>query len=294
VAHHAVLIFDILGVTEILSGVAPQPVEPGDPKILHDLAGVWATISPDNLQESYHDLLQIREEAASLFALGYLTLQDRAQIERHYLHGCEKLLALVRDLARVPDDLCELEKNLCDTYFGNFSVFQSAPDHWAVNQLFPVMPIHRLAEEPTRRGIFADLTCDSDGKIDQFIGPDGTKKMLELHAPNGRPYYVGVFLVGAYQEILGDLHNLFGDTDAVHVSLDEEGNYSLNHVVEGDAISDVLRYVQYEPKRLVEKVRRTIELALRRGDISLEESALLRRRYEQGLQDYTYLAKDGH
>jgi len=293
VAHHAVLIFDVLGVSEVLSGVSPQPVRPGDPKILHDLAGVWAAIGPENLQESYHDLLQIREEAANLFALGYLTLVDRARIERHYLHGCEKLLALTRDLEKIPDDLCSLEKNLCDTYFGNFSVFQSAPDHWAVKQLFPVMPIHRLDEEPTRRGVLADLTCDSDGKMDQFIGPDGTKQMLELHPPNGRPYYIGVFLVGAYQEILGDLHNLFGDTDAVHVSLDEEGGYSVEHVVEGDAVSDVLRYVQYDPKRLVEKVRRTIELALRRGDISLEESALLRQRYEQGLRDYTYLTRDG-
>jgi arginine decarboxylase len=165
------------------------------------------------------------------------------------------------------------------------------PDHWAVKQLFPVMPIHRLDEKPTRRGVFADLTCDSDGKIDQFIDQRDVRDVLELHPWTGAPYYIGVFLVGAYQEILGDLHNLFGDTDAVHVRLDDEGGYVVEHVVEGDAVSDVLAYVQYDRRALVEKVRRTIEAALRRGQISLEESARLRKRYEQGLQEYTYLSR---
>jgi len=165
------------------------------------------------------------------------------------------------------------------------------PDHWAVKQLFPVMPIHRLDERPTRRGIFADLTCDSDGKIDQFIDQRDVKDTLELHAANGQPYYIGVFLVGAYQEILGDLHNLFGDTDAVHVRLDEDGSYNVHHVVEGDAVDEVLSYVQYDKRELIEKVRRTIEAALRAGSITLEESARLRKRYEQGLQEYTYLSR---
>jgi arginine decarboxylase len=192
----------------------------------------------------------------------------------------------------VPEELEPLEKGLADTYYGNFSVFQSAPDHWAVKQLFPVMPIHRLDEKPTRRGIFADLTCDSDGKIDRFIDPRDVRDVLELHPWNGEPYYVGVFLVGAYQEILGDLHNLFGDTDAVHVRLGTDGRYEVEHVVEGDSVTDVLRYVEYDKGALVERVRRTIEDAMRAGQITLEESARLRRHYEQGLQAYTYLTRE--
>jgi arginine decarboxylase len=201
-------------------------------------------------------------------------------------------LRIVRDLAYEPEDLADLEKDLADTYYGNFSVFQSAPDHWAVKQLFPVMPLHRLDEKPTRRGVFADLTCDSDGKMDKFIDQRDVKDVLELHAWNGSPYYIGVFLVGAYQEILGDLHNLFGDTDAVHVRLDNDGGYSVQHVVEGDDVSDVLRYVQYERSSLVEKVRQAVETALRHGHMSLEDSALLRKRYKQGLEEYTYLSRD--
>jgi arginine decarboxylase len=166
------------------------------------------------------------------------------------------------------------------------------PDHWAVKQLFPVMPIHRLDEKPTRRGVFADLTCDSDGKIDKFIDQHDVKDVLELHSWNGGPYYIGVFLVGAYQEILGDLHNLFGDTDAVHVRLDGEGSYSVDHVVEGDSVDEVLSYVQYDRGGLIEKVRQTIEAALRKNAITIEESARLRKRYEQGLQEYTYLSRD--
>ena len=158
-----------------------------------------------------------------------------------------------------------------------------------MDQLFPVMPIHRLDEEPRRRGIFADLTCDSDGKIDQFIDLHDANKVLELHAPDGNPYLVGVFLVGAYQETLGELHNLFGDTDAVHVHLEVGGGYSVEHQLEGDTVQDVLKYVQYDRSHLLERVRRAIERALRRGDIALEDARLLRRRYEQGLSGYTYL-----
>ncbi len=213
-------------------------------------------------------------------------------MERLFWACSEKILRIVRELPYVPEDLADLEKALADTYYGNLSVFQSAPDHWAVKQLFPVMPIQRLDEKPTRRGVFADLTCDSDGKIDQFIDQRDVKSVLELHAWSGAPYFVGMFLVGAYQEILGDLHNLFGDTDAVHVSLGENGGYTVEHVVEGDEVSDVLRYVQYDSRALTEKVRRTVEEALREGRISLEESARLRKRYAEGLREYTYLSRD--
>ena len=192
----------------------------------------------------------------------------------------------------MPEDLEDLEKGLADTYYGNLSVFQSAPDHWAVKQLFPILPIHRHDEKPVRRGVFVDLTCDSDGKIDQFIDMHDVKDVLELHTWTGAPYYIGVFLVGAYQEILGDLHNLFGDTDAVHVTLADDGGYRVDRVVEGDDVEHVLASVQYDRRALVEKVRVTIEEAARKGQITLEESARLRRRYEQGLQEYTYLARD--
>jgi len=292
VAHHSVLVFDVLGVNEVLSGQSPPPVEDDDPRVLRDLAEVWQTVTKKNVQEAYHDALQLKEEAAALFSLGYLDLRARARVERLFFCCCEKILRHMRDLPYVPEDLEPLEKWLADTYYANLSVFQSAPDHWAVKQLFPVMPIHRLHEKPTRRGVFADLTCDSDGKIDQFIDPHDVKDVLELHPWTGDPYYIGMFLVGAYQEILGDLHNLFGDTDAVHVKLDDDGGYSVEHVVEGDSVAQVLSYVQYERGALVEKVRRIIEEALRRGQMSVEEGARLRKRYEQGLQEYTYLSRD--
>jgi arginine decarboxylase len=291
-AHHSVLVFDVLGVQQMISGKPPDPVAEDDPKVIRDLAEIWTTVSQKNVQEAYHDSLQIKEEASSLFSLGYLDLRARARVERLFWDCCEKILRILRELPYVPDDLEPLEKGLADTYYGNFSVFQSAPDHWAVKQLFPIMPIHRLDEKPTRRGVFADLTCDSDGKIDKFIDQRDVKDVLELHPWTGEPYYMGVFLVGAYQEILGDLHNLFGDTDAVHVRLGPDGRYKIEHVVEGDEVTDVLRYVQYDKGSLIEKVRITIEEAMRRGRISLEESARLRRHYEQGLQEYTYLTRD--
>ena len=289
VAHHSVLVFDVLDVNEMLPGRPAPPVAPDDHKVMHDLSELYEGITADNVQEAYHDAQQLREQTAALFSMGYLDLAVRARADRYFLHCCEKILSIVRDLGEVPDELAGLEKNFADTYYGNFSVFQSAPDHWAVKQLFPVMPIHRLDEEPTRRGIFADLTCDGDGKIDKFIG---SADVLKLHPWNDRGYFIGVFLVGAYQEILGDLHNLFGDTDAVHVRLDAEGGYTIEHVVEGDEVADVLRYVEYDPKSLIEKVRRTTEIALRRNQISLEDSLRLRRRYEQGLREYTYLSRD--
>ncbi len=291
-AHHSVLIFDVLGVGEVGSGRRPEPVDGGAHKVLRELYEVWNGISRKNVLESYHDALQIKEEAASLFSLGYLDLRDRARVERLFQDCCARILRVAQELPFLPEDLEELPKGLADTYYGNLSVFQSAPDHWAVKQLFPVMPLHRLGTRPTRRGIFADLTCDSDGKIDQFIDQRDVKDVLELHPWTGAPYYIGVFLVGAYQEILGDLHNLFGDTDAVHVRLEEDAGYSVEHVVEGDEVSDVLQYVQYDVRALKEKVRRVIEAALRGGRISLEESALLRRRYAEGLSGYTYLARD--
>ncbi|MEE8164199.1 MAG: biosynthetic arginine decarboxylase, partial [Myxococcota bacterium] len=289
-AHHSVLIFDVLGVNEVLNDLRPAKVTDDDPKVLRDLADVWSDTSIENVQESYHNAQLLKEEASTMFSLGYLDLRGKARGEHLFAKCCEKILEFLRELPVVPEDLTDFETEFADTYYGNFSVFQSAPDHWAVKQLFPVMPIHRLDEQPTRRGVFADLTCDSDGKIDQFINPREAKNLIELHPWTGAPYYIGVFLVGAYQEILGDLHNLFGDTNAVHVKLDDEGGYTVDHIVEGDTVEDVLAYVQYERRPLIEKVRQIIERALRSNEISLEESARLLERYEQGLKGYTYLS----
>jgi len=294
VAHHSVLIFDVLGVHERSTGTKPAPVDENDPKVLHDLAEVHRTITKKNAVEAYHDALQLKEEAATLFSLGYLDLKGRARLETLFWSCCEKIARVARemDADSIPEELEPLEKGLADTYYANLSVFQSMPDHWAVKQLFPILPIHRHDEKPVRRGVFVDLTCDSDGKIDQFIDMHDVKDVLELHTWNGGPYYMAVFLVGAYQEILGDLHNLFGDTDAVHVTLADDGNYRVERVVEGDDVEHVLSYVQYDRRALIEKVRVTIEEAARRGQITLEESARLRRRYEQGLGEYTYLSRD--
>ncbi|MCH7600140.1 MAG: biosynthetic arginine decarboxylase [Myxococcales bacterium] len=289
-AHHSVLIFDVLGVNEVLNDSRPAKITDDDPKVLRDLAEVWSDTSIENVQESYHNAQLLKEEASTMFSLGYLDLRGKARGEHLFAKCCEKILGCLRELPAVPEDLAHFETEFADTYYGNFSVFQSAPDHWALKQLFPVMPIHRLNEQPTRRGVFADLTCDSDGKIDQFINPRKAKNLIELHPWTGAPYYIGVFLVGAYQEILGDLHNLFGDTNAVHVKLDDEDGYTIDHIVEGDSVENVLAYVQYECQSLIEKVRQTIEGALRSNEISSEESARLLERYEQGLKEYTYLS----
>ncbi|MAJ60220.1 MAG: arginine decarboxylase [bacterium TMED88] len=292
VAHHSVLLFDVIGANRMMTGEPPPPVAANDHPLLLQLEEVRKTIETGRIEEAYHDAVQIRDEAASLFALGHLDLPCRARVDALFLHCCEKIHDAADQIDPVPEDLAALAGELADTYFGNFSVFQSAPDHWAVRQLFPVMPIHRLDERPERQAAFADLTCDSDGKIDRFINREDGQRTLELHEFDGRPYYLGVFLVGAYQEILGDLHNLFGDTDAVHVRLHENNGYEIEHVVEGDEISEVLSYVQYDLRALQEGMRRTIESALRAGRIDLDDSRLLRRRFEEGLREYTYLSGD--
>jgi arginine decarboxylase len=218
-----------------------------------------------------------------------VTLAQRVLAEDIYWALALKILRLIRELPEVPEELAGLERALADTYFCNFSIFQSLPDSWAIDQLFPVLPIHRLNEEPVRRGVLADITCDSDGKIDHFIDRRDVKDVLELHTVGDDVYLLGVFLVGAYQEILGDLHNLFGDTNTLHVSLGEEGGYHIDHVLAGDTVADVLKYVSYDRDDLVANVRRFSEIALRAKRITLEESRNLLRVYEQGLSGYTYL-----
>jgi arginine decarboxylase len=293
VAHHAVLIFDVLGISEFSVGQIPREL-PADVELpLRNLHETYREVSRKNLIESYHDAISARDECLTLFSFGHLSLEHRGLAESLFWAICQKILKITRTLDETPEELEGLERSLADTYFCNFSVFQSLPDSWAIDQLFPVLPIHRLNEEPSNRAVLADITCDSDGKIDHFIDRRDVKDVLELHPITaGEPYYLGAFLVGAYQEILGDLHNLFGDTNTVHVSLDAEDDYRIDGVVNGDTVTDVLRYVRYDRDTLVARVRRAAEAALRAKRMTLEESRRLVRRYEEGLSGYTYLEQD--
>jgi arginine decarboxylase len=291
-AHHSILVFDVLGFSQMPIDV-PKEAEKHEDATIANLYQTLKDLSLKNFQESYHDALQLKEEVTSLFNLGYLDLRGRAVAEQLFWAICEKIRQISNTLDYVPEELQGLERALADTYYCNFSVFQSVPDHWAVKQLFPTMPIHRLNERPTRRAILADLTCDSDGKVDRFIDLRDVKSVLDVHPPQaGKPYYLAMFLVGAYQEILGDLHNLFGDTNAIHIALDDEHGYRIERVIEGDSVAEVLSYVQYEKQDLIRRMRSRMETAVRQGTINMKESALLMKLYEEGLSGYTYLTDE--
>ena len=290
VAYHSVLIFNVLGVSgfgddELSATGNGEDLE----QPLIDLKETHQNLTARNALESYHDAQQALDMALNLFNGGYLPLAQRCQAETLYWAICAKLRKLVQQMEDVPEDLQGLDDTLADTYFCNFSLFQSIPDSWAIKQLFPVMPIHRLNETPTRQAVLGDITCDSDGKLDQFIDRRDVKRTLALHPFTGEPYYIGVFLVGAYQEILGDLHNLFGDTHAVHVTLDVSGNVVLESVIKGDTVREVLDYVEFDAETLVGKLRDSVEVAVRDGRMDFEESGRLLRFYEDGLHGYTYL-----
>ncbi|GAA6615006.1 biosynthetic arginine decarboxylase [Scytonema sp. NUACC26] len=288
-SHQSVLIFDVLSASEV-PGDPPEPPQEGESHIITYLWETYQSLNEENYQEFYHDATQFKEEAISRFKLGILSLRERAKAERLYWACCQKILEITRKQEYVPDELEDLEKIMASIYYVNLSVFQSAPDCWAIDQLFPIMPIHRLGEEPTQRGILADLTCDSDGKIDRFIDLRDVKSVLELHKfKPGEPYYLGMFLNGAYQEIMGNLHNLFGDTNAVHIQLTPKG-YQIQHVVKGDTMSEVVSYVQYDAEDMVENIRQRCEYALIENRITLAESQKLLQTYEQSLRRYTYLA----
>ncbi|HLK93965.1 MAG TPA: biosynthetic arginine decarboxylase, partial [Polyangia bacterium] len=291
VAHHSMLVVDILGVGEFDVGKAPDKVSKESSRVVKNLFETYKDVSRKNVLEAYHDALEYKEEALQLFNLGNLSLEERVVAEDIFWAICQKLLKQVRDMREVPEELEGLERALSDTYFCNFSMFQSLPDIWAIDQLFPIMPIHRLGEEPTRRAVLADITCDSDGKIDHFIDRRDVKSVLELHPVNGHDYYLGIFLIGAYQEILGDLHNLFGNTNTVHVSLAAGGGYQIDHVVTGDTVTDVLKYVSYSREDMVARLRRFAELAVRASRMTLEETRSMLRMYEEGLAGYTYLER---
>jgi arginine decarboxylase len=287
-AYHSVLVFNVMGVTGF-GDDSFEPVPQDAEQPLVDLQETYRSLCSKNLLESFHDAQQALDSALNLFSLGYLPLAQRSQAEKLYWTICRRVHRMAKELEFFPEDLEGLDGMLADTYFCNFSLFQSMPDSWAVKQLFPIMPIHRLNEMPSRSGVLGDISCDSDGKIDQFIDRRDVKRTLPLHPFNGEPYVLGAFLVGAYQEILGDLHNLFGDTNAVHVSLGENGDVLLDTVIRGDTVREVLDYVQFNSKALLEEFRRDVEIALREGKIGYEESGRLLRFYEDGLNGYTYL-----
>jgi arginine decarboxylase len=294
VAHHSVLIFNVLGINEVQKKEPSTQISKDDHRIVQELQYIYEQLNENNIHEFYHDVMHTKETLLQLFTFGVVSLPQRAKAD----NLCWVILTKMEEIARKMDDAEELalslQELLSDTYFCNFSVFQSMPDSWAVGQLFPVLPIHRLNEEPTRKAILVDLTCDSDGKIGQFID-NGTarrttkKTALEVHELNETDtYYMGVFLIGAYQEILGDLHNLFGDTDAVHITVTSSG-YTVDHVVEGDTVTEVLSYVQYNRPELIESIRRASESSILKGTISKQEARLLMKHYEEGLAGYTYL-----
>ena len=290
VAYHSVLIFNVLGVSAFGEEKIPESFSEDEAEQpLIDLLETYQNLNARNALESYHDAQQALDMALNLFSGGYLPLDQRCQAENLYWAILVKLKRLVSQMEDVPEDLQGLDDTMADTYFCNFSLFQSCPDSWAIKQLFPVMPIHQLNTPPTHHAVLGDITCDSDGKIDQFIDRRDVKRTLPLHTVNGDPYYLGVFLVGAYQEILGDLHNLFGDTHAVHVSLDERGSVVLDAVIKGDTVKEVLDYVEFSADELVRKLRNDIELAVRQGKISYEESGRMLEFYEDNLNGYTYL-----
>lgn len=297
-SHQSVLIFDVLGTSDVHSQT-PASLQEKEHLIIRNLWETYQTLSLENYQEAYHDAIQFNEEAKSLFSLGYLTLIQRSRAEQLYWACCQKILEISRTQDYVPDDLEDLEKSMASVYYINLSVFQSVPDAWAIEQLFPIMPIHRLDEEPTCRGTLADLTCDSDGKINQFIDLRDVKSVLELHPLKDQAksstsqakqrYYLGLFLAGAYQEVMGNLHNLFGDTNTVHIQLTPRG-YEIEQVVKGDTVKEVLGYVQYKAEDLVESIRRRTEKALQENRITLEEAQRLLQNYERSLGSYTYLS----
>jgi arginine decarboxylase len=289
-AHHSVLLFEVTDVTRQQVDGLPADLPEDCPTVLSNLREVHDSVSRKNFQEAFHDVQQAREEVLTLFNHGILSLHERAIAEKYAWATFHKILPLVRELEYVPDELQGLERILADTYYCNFSCFQSIPDSWAVGQLFPIVPLQRLQEEPRRRGILADITCDSDGKVDRFIDLRDVKDVLELHEVKpGDDYLIGAFLVGAYQEILGDLHNLFGDINAVHVRVTDDGGYVLDHVVEGDTVAEVLQYVEFNVEDLTRQMRQTVEAGVRDGRVTLEQSKQLLQLFKGGLDGYTYL-----
>ncbi|MFM7229267.1 MAG: biosynthetic arginine decarboxylase [Cyanobacteriota bacterium] len=290
-SHFSVLVFDVLGAGNV-TGEVPT-IGDDEPLIVRNLRDTLTGIGDDNLQEAWNDAIKFKDDALSAFRLGYLTLPQRALAERLYWACCE---AIARRLAALPAgtpvaaELAELPRALAGMYYANLSVFRSAPDTWAIDQLFPLMPVHRLDERPQRLGSFADLTCDSDGKLARFIDRGQVKTLLELHELKpGEPYWIGLFLGGAYQEVMGNLHNLFGSTNAVHIRLASGGGYQVDHVVRGDTNAEVLQAMEHDPALLLERLRMASEAAIGRGDLAISDARRLMAHLRASLEQTTYL-----
>lgn len=288
-AHHSILIFEVLESAHLPIWDDNEEIKEDDHELIHELYEAWDNLKQSTMLETWHDAQQIREEALDLFSLGMLDLKTRAQIERLFWSIANEINQMTSELKRLPEEFLSLPKLLSDKYFCNFSLFQSLPDSWAIDQIFPIIPIHRLDEKPDRTATLQDITCDSDGKIDNFIATRNFSHHLPVHSLRGKePYYIGVFLVGAYQEILGDLHNLFGDTNAVHVSVDEKGYY-IDQIIDGETVAEVLEYVQYNPKKLVRTVETWVTASVKQEKITAEEGKEFLSNYRSGLYGYTYL-----
>ena len=288
-AHHSILIINVLETASLPEMSEEFEAKDTDHQLVRELYKIWDNLNSRNMLEDWHDAEQIREESLELFSHGMVDLKTRAEIEAMYWSVCHEINTLSKGMKHVPDELRNLDKLLADKYFCNFSLFQSLPDSWAIDQLFPVIPIQRLNERPTRKATLQDITCDSDGKIANFVSEGRTSHVLPVHTlRRGEPYYLGVFLVGAYQEILGDLHNLFGDTNAVHLSV-KDGSYHIDQIIDGETVEEVLEYVQYNPKKLVRQLEIWVTKSVKQGKISLEEGKEFLNNYRSGLYGYTYL-----
>lgn len=290
-AHHSVLIIEALETTSLPIWEDKEELDENAHELARELYNIWDNMNTPRLLESWHDALQIREEALDLFSLGLLDLNTRAQIEKLFWSIAREVNQMALEMKHAPEELRKIQRLLPDKYFCNFSLFQSLPDSWAIDQVFPIMPIGRLDERPDRTATLQDITCDSDGKIANFISSNGAASSLPVHAVGKEPYYIGVFLVGAYQEILGDLHNLFGDTNAVHISVYKD-RYEIDQIIDGETVAEVLDYVQFSPKKLVRSVETWATASMKAGIITPEEGREFLSNYRSGLYGYTYLERD--
>lgn len=291
-AHHSVLVFEVLETTTLPQWKDNEEISADEHELVRELYDIWDKLSQPRLFESWHDALQIREEALDLFSLGLIDLRTRAMVEKLFWSIAREVGDIAQTMKHAPEELRKVARMLPDKYFCNFSLFQSLPDHWAIDQLFPVMPLSRLDEKPTRMATLQDMTCDSDGKIAHFISVQGgSSDFLMLHPMRqGEPYYLGVFLAGAYQEILGDMHNLFGDTNAVHISVYKD-RHEIDKIIDGETVAEVLDYVQFDPKKLVRNVETWVTASMKAGKISPEEGREFLSTYRSGLYGYTYLER---
>jgi arginine decarboxylase len=292
VAHHSVLVVEAFGSIEKGPAELPLEIKENDPKLLQDIAETQRSLSKQNRLECLHDAQQIKEQAQAMFELGLLDLEIKAKIETIYWQIAQSVVELCRGMRYVPEEVKELETALGDQYLCNFSVFQSLPDHWALGQLFPIMPVHNLNQPPDRNGTLVDITCDSDGKVGKFIDLQDVRETLPLHRiRSGEPYYLGFFLMGAYQDIMGDLHNLFGRVNEVHLFLDEdeESGWYVEEVIEGSTVGSVLSMTQWDENELIRLVKAQTDAAIKSDRLKPSEAMRLLAEYERGLKGYTYL-----